>query len=139
MNAKRASLSGMLDAPAELPPMPGRQRPESQTPEIQTPGQRTPEVRTPEVRRLRSDRAPAQDPGTPKYRQLERKELLIWPDQITELSILARTLNRNRGGAGERLTPNTLIRVAVALLLSRAPDLAGTTEQELRRSLGLSD
>ena len=75
--------------------------------------------------------------GLPKYRRLERKELLIWPDQITELSILARSLNRNRAGAGERITQNTLIRVAVALLLSRAPSLAGTTEEELRESLGL--
>ena len=48
-------------------------------------------------------------------------------------------LNRNRGGAGERITTNTLIRVAAALLLSRSQDLAGTTEEELRRSLGLPD
>jgi hypothetical protein len=80
---------------------------------------------------------PAQVPGLPKYLRLERKELLIWPDQITDLSILARVLNRNRGGAGERITTNTLIRVAVALLLSRSQDLAGTTEEELHRSPGL--
>jgi hypothetical protein len=61
---------------------------------------------------------------------------VIWPDQITNLSILARVLNRNRG---ERITANTLIRVAVALLLSRSQDLVGTTEEELRRSLGLPD
>jgi hypothetical protein len=75
----------------------------------------------------------------PKYLRLERKELLIWPDQITSLSVLARVLNRNRGGAGERITTNTLIRVAAALLLSRAQDLEGSTEEELRRSLGLPD
>jgi hypothetical protein len=63
----------------------------------------------------------------------------MWPDQITKLSILARVLNRNRAGAGERITTNTLIRVAAALLLSRSQDLAGTTEEELRRSLGLAD
>jgi hypothetical protein len=84
-------------------------------------------------------RATAQAPGLPKYLRLERKELLIWPDQITNLSILARVLNRNRDAAGERITSNTLIRVAVALLLSRSQDLAGTTEEELRRSLGLPD
>ena len=75
----------------------------------------------------------------PKYLRLERKELLIWPDQITELSILARRLNRNRGGAGERITANTLIRVGVAFLLSRSQDLEGTTEDELWHSLGLPD
>jgi hypothetical protein len=82
-------------------------------------------------------RPPAEVSGLPKYLRLERKELLIWPDQITQLSILARVLNRSRGGAGERITTNTLIRVAVALLLSRSEDLAGTTEEELHRSLGL--
>jgi hypothetical protein len=82
-------------------------------------------------------RPAAEVPGLPKYLRLERKELLIWPDQVTKLSILARVLNRNRRGAGERITTNTLIRVAVALLLSRSQDLAGTTEEELRRSLGL--
>jgi hypothetical protein len=82
---------------------------------------------------------PASPPGLPKYLRLERKELLIWPDQVTSLSVLARVLNRNRRGAGERITINTLIRVAVALLLSRSQDLAGTTEEELRRSLGLLD
>ncbi|MGH3217913.1 MAG: hypothetical protein ACRDPY_04145 [Streptosporangiaceae bacterium] len=85
---------------------------------------RTPEVQTPEL---------------PKYLRLERKELLIWPDQITNLSILARALNRRRGGEGERITTNTLIRVFVATGLDRAGELAGTTEEELRRSLGLPD
>jgi hypothetical protein len=85
---------------------------------------RTPEVQTPEL---------------PKYLRLERKELLIWPDQITSLSILARTLNRRRGGEGERITTNTLIRVFVAAGLARAGELGGTTEEQLRRSLGLPD
>lgn len=82
---------------------------------------------------------PASPPGLPKYLRLERKELLIWPDQVTSLSVLARVLNRNRRSAGERITINTLIRVAAALLLSRSQDLAGTTEEEFRRSLGLLD
>jgi hypothetical protein len=48
-------------------------------------------------------------------------------------------LNRGRGGQGERITANTLIRVAVAVLLSRSQELAGATEEELRRSLGLPE
>ena len=153
------SLAG--PAPAEVPSMPTR--PAASSPaEAQTPVQQSPEVRTPEVQSTevqtpeetgqggrrrrpqepaaaRSARTPAPPPGLPKYLRLERKELLIWPDQITSLSVLARVLNRNRGGAGERITTNTLIRVAAALLLSRSQDLAGTTEEELRRSLGLPD
>ena len=158
---KRGSLAGLQPAPAAVPPLPAR--PATSPPaEVQTPVQqstelRTPEVQSPEVQtpgaaepRRRSRRAqgqpaapaartPAPVPGLPKYLRLERKELLIWPDQITSLSILARVLNRNRGGAGERITTNTLIRVAASLLLSRSQDLAGTTEEELRHSLGLPD
>lgn len=147
---KRGSLAGLQPAPAAVPPLPAR--PAATPPaEIQTPVQQTPEVRTPEVQSPRgrrrspgrpavpATRTPVAPPGLPKYLRLERKELLIWPEQITNLSILARVLNRNRGGAGERITTNTLIRVAAALLLSRSQDLAGTTEKELRRSLGLPD
>lgn len=154
--SKRGSLTGMLPAPVATPPMPAR--PAGPSPaEVQTPEQRTTEVRSTEVeapeaaglrpawrRQARQSAAPATQapagiPGLPKYLRLERKELLMWPDQITNLSILARVLNRNRKGAGERITTNTLIRVAVALLLSRSQDLAGTTEEELRRSLRLPD
>jgi hypothetical protein len=152
---KRGSLAGLQPAPASPPPLPARLATpppaEVQTPVQQAPEVRSTEVRTPEVARTTRGRRPegqpaapasrasAAPPGLPKYLRLERKELLIWPDQITKLSILARVLNRNRGGAGERITTNTLIRVAVALLLSRSQDLAGTSEEELRRSLGLTD
>lgn len=145
MSPKRGSLAGMLAEAPALPPMPARPA-ESQTPEVRSPVQQSPEVQSHRPRRpARPPRArtpspaPAPQPGLPKYRRLERKELLIWPDQITQLSIQARVLNRTRGGVGERITQNTLIRVAVALLLSRAQDLAGTTEEELRQSLGLPE
>ena len=118
------------------------------TPEVQSPGPR--EEQPPEVpertgpaaaepRAQRSRTPEVQTPELPKYLRLERKELLIWPDQITQLSILARSLNRRRGGEGERITTNTLIRVFVAAGLARAGELAGATEEELRRSLGLPD
>jgi hypothetical protein len=150
MSPKRGSLAGMLPAPAATPPLPARLAAppaETQTPVQQTPEVQSTEVRIPEAAIPRSGRQPAAPeartradvPELPKYLRLERKELLIWPDQITNLSILARVLNRNRGGTGERITTNTLIRVAAALLLSRSQDLAGTTEEELRRSLGLPD
>ena len=146
-SGKRGSLAGLQPAPAAAPPLPSRPAApppaEVQTPVQQTPEVRTPEVQTPEVVEPRSRRRPRPAPvpsaGLPKYLRLERKELLIWPDQITSLSVLARVLNRTRGGTGERITTNTLIRVAVALLLSRSKDLSGATEEELRRSLGLPD
>ena len=47
----------------------------------------------------------------------------------------ATALNRQRGGEGERITENTLIRVAVDMLLGQAGRLRGTTEDELRKSV----
>ena len=155
MSPKRGSLADSLPAVGEVPPMPHRS-PVPAPAEVQTPVQQTPEVQSTEVQTPGEDepRAPRRPrarpagasartataaPVLPKYLRLERKELLIWPDQITNLSVLARVLNRNRRGAGERITTNTLIRVAAALLLSRSQDLSGTTEEELRRSLGLPD
>ncbi|MBD2358869.1 hypothetical protein H6G41_30450 [Tolypothrix sp. FACHB-123] len=74
----------------------------------------------------------------PKYLKLERKEARLRQDQIDALTDLTRKLNRKKQGkSSERLTDNTLIRVAIDLLLSKADLLEGTTEDELRRSLTL--
>jgi hypothetical protein len=72
---------------------------------------------------------------TPKWQRLERKELRLRADQLDELARIRRALNRQRGGEGERITENTLIRVAVDVLLGRAGKLRGTTEDELRKSV----
>ncbi len=72
---------------------------------------------------------------TAKWKGLERKELRLRADQLDELARLRRLLNRQRAGVGERITENTLIRVAVDMLLSRADRLRGTTEDELRKSV----
>lgn len=71
----------------------------------------------------------------PRYLQLERKELRVRLDQADDLARLTRRLNRARRGAGERITDNTLIRVAIDLLLQHSDRLAGSTEQELRKSV----
>ncbi|TDD64795.1 hypothetical protein E1262_27130 [Jiangella aurantiaca] len=74
---------------------------------------------------------------------MERKEARLREDQVAELNRLARQLARAArrarptGAPGERITDNTLIRVAVDLLLGKAEQLRGTTEDELRRSVGL--
>ena len=152
MTTKRGSLAALMSDPVAAGDLPALPAPPAEVPalapavaaavsaagrrarapsprvsEDQTPDVRSPEVQTPEVR----------TPEVPKYRRLERKEVLLWPDQLGELSVSRRMLNRKRGGAGERITENTLIRVAVALLLSRSAELSGTTEDDLRRSLGL--
>lgn len=73
----------------------------------------------------------------PHYTQLVRKELRVFQDQAMDLKILTMTINNNKLGMGERITDNTLVRVAIDLLLERKADLSGTTESELRDSLNL--
>ncbi len=139
-----ADLLGEVDqappaAPPALPPEPeaeaARQRPVPLTPP----------ARSPESRRRRQERGPRRSRGagtaevtesqTPKWQSLERKELRLRADQLDELARIRRALNRQRGGEGERITENTLIRVAVDVLLGRAGRLRGTTEDELRKSV----
>jgi hypothetical protein len=73
----------------------------------------------------------------PKYLTLDRKEARLRPDQIEELTKLTKTLNRKRRGGGERITDNTLIRIAVDLLLKRVNEVTGKTEAEIQQNLGL--
>lgn len=131
-----ADLLGEVDqAPVVLPPRPA-------------PAEAAPAaaVEKPEPRRPAPPRRVARGPrdaGTagvtesqiPKWQRLERKELRLRADQLDELARIRRTLNRRRGGEGERITENTLIRVAVDMLLGRAGKLRGTTEDELRKSV----
>jgi hypothetical protein len=71
------------------------------------------------------------------YSRLDRKETRLRPDQYERLTEHARRLNRAKGPGGERITENTLIRVAIDMLLERTDDLAGKTESELRNSVTL--
>lgn len=75
------------------------------------------------------------EPAQPKYMTLARKEARLREDQVDDLSMLARKLSRAARGGEERITDNTLIRVAVDLLLAQRDKLAGSTEEELRKSL----
>jgi hypothetical protein len=79
--------------------------------------------------------------GAPKYLTLVRREARVHDYQAARLTELTRALNdrrrRGRSTVGERITDNTLVRVAIDLLLTRADDLAGVTEDDLRASLGL--
>lgn len=72
------------------------------------------------------------------YTELVRKELRLHADQADELTVLASKVQRARKEKGERITDNTLIRVAVDLLLQRQKELVGSTEDELRVALGLA-
>lgn len=71
----------------------------------------------------------------PKFARLTRKETRVREDQYAALSALTRTLMRRRTVKSERITENTLIRVAIDLLLLLQQHLAGGTEAELRNSV----
>lgn len=78
----------------------------------------------------------------PKYLKLKRREARMFDEQADALTMLARRLNAERRGpdgkaVGERITDNTLLRLAIDLLLARADELKGRTEEELALSLGL--
>jgi hypothetical protein len=73
----------------------------------------------------------------PLYLSYQRKEARLREEQQKGLTLLARRLSRAKGSGGERITENTLIRVAVDLLLARSAQLAGNDEAALRNSLDL--
>lgn len=123
--------------------------------EPEAPPRSTPPPTEPEPQRAARVETPADEPTRPasdtgerppssaRYDQLERKEARFREDQVEELNRLARQLakqarqRRPSGTKPERITDNTLIRVAVDLLLSQSGRLRGTTEIELRKSVGL--
>lgn len=90
-----------------------------------------PAARAPEVTNSGSDEL-----AEPLYQRLTRKEVRFRDDQLEGLDRLTRRLSRaRRGFKGERLTENTLVRVAVDLLLEHTAALSGTSEGELLASL----
>ena len=74
-------------------------------------------------------------PELPAYLRLVRKETRLREDQQNELTLHARRLNRAKGTGAVRVTDNTLIRVAVDLLLARIEQAAGDDEAAILESL----
>lgn len=85
--------------------------------------------------RFAEDGEAEQSVAVPKYMTLLRKEARLREDQTLALARLARQLNRQKRKKGERITENTLIRVAVDLLLTQEGQIWGATEEEIREAL----
>ena len=85
--------------------------------------------------RAESEAVDASERGSPKFARLTRKDARVREDQYAALSVLARTLMRRRTVKNERITENTLIRVAIDLLLAHQDVLRGSTENERRNSV----
>lgn len=129
----RADLSAML-----------KRLPEDETPVPEAPAAAAvpvspaPEARThPRVPRRSAAPTPPAPAAGAGYLSFERKEARLRVDQYAKLTEEARRLNRAKGTGGERITENTLIRVAIDLLLERADKLSGATEAELWKSVSL--
>ncbi|WP_284253640.1 hypothetical protein [Pseudolysinimonas kribbensis] len=75
--------------------------------------------------------------GSPEARYLGfvRKDIRLRDDQLEALTVHARRLNRAKRNTGVRITENTLIRVAIDVLLARVEKVAGDDEAALLRSL----
>jgi hypothetical protein len=129
--ADQATPAAPVLPPRPAPPDAG-EAPPAVRPEA-SPGPRRPAQR--ERGRPGAGTTAVTESQVPKWKGLERKELRLRADQLDELARLRRTLNRQRAGDGERITENTLIRVAVDVLLARSGRLRGTTEDELRKSV----
>ena len=84
---------------------------------------------SPPRKALRASTKPTQ--STQHWTEYERLEARLRDDQVAKLDVLTRQLNKRRDGAGERITKNSLLRVAVDLLLEREGDLGGATEAEI--------
>lgn len=96
---------------------------------------RPPKPRTSSTRSTSTASAAREDAG---YLEYERKEARFREGVVSELTAHARRLNRMKTDkAAPRITENSLIRVAVDLLLSKVDDLHGNTEEELRNSVSL--
>lgn len=68
--------------------------------------------------------------GPARYETFHPKQARLTVEQLDELRRLARRLNQE-SDATERITENTLIRVAINGLLEHASGLRGSTEAEL--------
>jgi hypothetical protein len=119
-------------------PVAQQQDPSATPAQQRPPGSPDETAKAPKERRTPSPRipAPAQVSGEAKYLTLVRKEARLREEQYANLTDKSRQLNRAKKG-GERITENTLIRVAVDLLWAQAGNLHGVDEAELRKSVCL--
>jgi len=123
----RANLSDLLDSAHLLLASQEISSEQSRRDEPEPAEPIAPPPRAPRSRRTRS--------AGPAYLEFERKETRLRVDQLRELTEHARRLNRSKGAGGPRITENTLIRVAVDLLLADIDRADGSSEERIRRSL----
>jgi hypothetical protein len=131
----RANLTAMLE---RLDPEPAATAIDVNANAEKVPEPAAPDVALPDAPSVRSSAAQGSTPGSGGgYLSFERKETRLRADQYARLTQEARRLNKAKGTGGERITENTLIRIAIDLLFEQVEGLAGSTEAELRNSVTL--
>ena len=103
--------------------------PRAQSTEVLAARSETPTARTAPIP------APPTEGETPLYLRFVRKETRLREDQQNQLTLWARRLNRAKRTGSPRITDNTLIRVAVDLLLARIDVASGNDEKSILRTL----
>ncbi|MGH3097932.1 MAG: hypothetical protein ACRDMV_18270 [Streptosporangiales bacterium] len=83
----------------------------------------------------RESQTPMQADDKPKYQRMLRMEGRLREDQMDSLAKIRRRVSSDRDDKSERITDNTLVRIAVDLLISHADELSGDTEDDLRSSV----
>ena len=78
---------------------------------------------------------PSTDSHAPTYLRYVRKETRLREDQQNRLTLEARRLNRAKKTRGARITENSLIRVAVDVLLTQIDRAVGDDEDTIRKSM----
>lgn len=122
--------TGTHDSPDEnavddSSPISAPKRAQSNTGAASVPAKRKPAVSKP---------SPKVEPSA-TYLRFVRKETRLRDDQQNALTQHARRLSRARTQPGPRITDNTLIRVAVDLLLTRIEKASGDDEAAILESL----
>ena len=79
------------------------------------------------------------EPSLPKYQQMQRVEALLRPDQVEALDRWVRIIMSSRQAKQERITKNSLLRVAVDLLLCQERDLSDIPSEEALAQRVLGD
>ena len=137
----RANLGDLLGK-VEDPPQVAPTKPEREpTPQVEAPAptlEPTQEAPKPLPSRPPNRGAPVvtEELG-PAYLKFVRKETRLREDQQNQLTLAARRLNRVKAAGTPRITDNTLIRVAIDLLLQRIDGASGNDESSLLESLNL--
>ena len=88
----------------------------------------------PPVQAAHADTVSIDDSG-PAYLRYVRKETRLRDDQQNQLTLQARRLNRAKKNHGARITENSLIRVAVDLMLAKIERASGDDEDSIRKSM----